>query len=271
MRRIFAATGEYMQLCFRLVGREDLSISAGKVSLTQSKHLKPALQGLAAATPIIMGYFPVGFAFGVLAATAGLGTGSAAAMSVFVYAGSAQLISVGLIDGGAGPLTLAATVFLINLRHLLMSAYLAPHLSRLKRWQLVLFSYELTDESFAVHSTHFKRHGTPPFVHLIALNAAAHAAWIGSTLAGAWIYGRLPLDTKVFGLDYTLPAMFIALLVLQLETKGRAAIALLAATISSALFLIGFGHWHVILATLAAATVGAAVESKRPKGANTGP
>lgn len=214
-----------------------------------------------------MGYFPIGFAFGVLAATAGLNIGSAAAMSVFVYAGSAQLISVGLIEGGAGPLTLAMTVFLVNLRHLLMSAYLAPYLGKLKRWQQVLFCYELTDETFAVHSTYFQRHGTPPTAHLIALNVSSHLAWVGSTLAGAWVCGRLPVDTANFGLDYALPAMFIALLVLQLDSLNRISIALFAAGLSVAFYLSGFGHWHVILATLIAATVGAFKETKQLKGA----
>jgi len=227
------------------------------------------LQGIAAALPIIMGYFPIGFAFGVLAATAGLGTGSAAAMSVFVFAGSAQLISVGLIEGGAGPLTLAATVFLVNLRHLLMSAYLAPYLGRLKRWQQVLFCYELTDETFAVHSTYFRRHGTPPVAYLVALNLSSHLSWVVSTLAGAWICGRLPVDTKLFGLDYALPAMFIALLIMQLESWNRAVIALLAAALSMAFFAGGLGHWHVILATLIAASAGAFLETKQQKGAKT--
>jgi 4-azaleucine resistance transporter AzlC len=214
-----------------------------------------------------MGYFPIGFAFGVLAATAGLSTGRAAAMSVFVYAGSAQLISVGLIEGGAGPLTLAMTVFLVNLRHLLMSAYLAPYLGKLKRWQQVLFCYELTDETFAVHSTHFRRFGTPPTAHLIALNVSSHLTWVGSTLAGAWVCGRLPVDMRILGLDYALPAMFIALLVLQLDNRNRISIALLAAGLSVIFYLAGFGHWHVILAALTAATVGAVTEKEQPKGA----
>lgn len=255
----------FLEIC----REETLKISVQSRTQLGSAGFKPVWQGLAAAAPIMMGYFPIGFAFGVLAATAGLNIGSAAAMSVFVYAGSAQLISVGLIEGGAGPLTLAMTVFLVNLRHLLMSAYLAPYLGKLKRWQQVLFTYELTDETFAVHSTYFRRHGTPPTAHLIALNLSSHLVWVGSTLTGAWICGRLPVDTRIFGLDYALPAMFIALLVLQLDNLNRVSIALLAAGLSVAFYLTGLGHWHIILATLIAATVGAVRETTQPKGAQT--
>jgi 4-azaleucine resistance transporter AzlC len=251
---------------FAFAGR-DRKIPVPYRTQPDSSGFKPVWQGIAAAAPIMMGYFPIGFAFGVLAATAGLSIGRAAAMSVFVYAGSAQLISVGLIESGAGPLTLAMTVFLVNLRHLLMSAYLAPHLGKLKRWQQVLFSYELTDETFAVHSTHFRRHGTHPTAHLMALNISSHLVWVGSTLAGAWVCGRLPVDTRIFGLDYALPAMFIALLVLQLDNRNRIYIALLAAALSVTFYLAGLGHWHIILATLVAASVGAAADREQPKGA----
>jgi len=223
------------------------------------------LQGLISAVPIILGYFPIGFAFGVLASAARLSISESTMMSIFVYAGSAQLISVGLIERGAGPVTLAMTVFLINLRHLLMSAYLAPYLGKLKRWQQILFCYGLTDETFAVHSTYFRLRGTPHPAHLIALNSASHLAWIGSTFLGAWISDRLPADIEVFGLDYALPAMFIALLVLQLENGSRVLVSLFAAALSVFFFLAGFGHWHIILATLVASGAGFLAETRQSR------
>ncbi len=220
-------------------------------------------QGIFSALPIIMGYLPIGFAFGVLAATAGLGVGGAVAMSVFVYAGSAQFIAIGLIEGGAGPLTLAATVFLVNLRHLLMSAYLAPYLGHLKRWQQAMFAYELTDESFGVHSANFQLQGRLPAAQILALNVSAQIAWIMSSLAGAWVGSNLAVDTEVFGLDYALPAMFIALLVLQIDSRRRAALAAAAAALSVTFYLAGAGHWSVILATLAVATARAFTEKDK--------
>jgi 4-azaleucine resistance transporter AzlC len=219
-------------------------------------------RGAARGMPIVVGYFPIGFAFGVLAAEAGLSVTAAAAMSVFVFAGSSQFIAVSMIEGGAGPLTLAVTVFLVNLRHMLMSTYLAPYLGHLKRWQQAYFSYELTDESFALHCTHLKKEGVPVVSQLLAVNSSAHLAWVLSTMAGAWLGGRLAPDTRLFGLDYALPAMFIALLVFQLENKRLVCIALLAAALSTALYLAGLGHWYIILATLVAATVGALTEKE---------
>ncbi len=225
-----------------------------------------ALAGMARAVPIILGYLPIGLAFGVLASTAGLSIYSAAAMSVFVFAGSAQLIAVGLIDTGATIATITMTVFLVNLRHLLMSAYLAPHLCHLKPWQQALFSYEITDESFALHAASFRKKARPATAELFALNHSAHLAWITGTLLGAWVGVRLTFDTAVFGIDYALPAMFIALLVMQIEHYRHAVIAIISAGLGLIFYLNGMSQLYIILATVIAATIGSLWKQKKQSG-----
>ncbi len=227
-----------------------------------NNKLDQALIGMVRAVPIILGYLPIGLAFGVLASTAGLSATSAVAMSIFVYAGSSQLIAVGLIGAGAEAAAITLTVFLVNLRHMLMSAYLAPFLGRLSRLQQALFSYELTDESFAIHSVFFRRQGVPPKTELFALNISAHLAWISGTLLGTWIGSRLTFDITTYGIDYALPAMFIALLVMQIDSNRRAAIAVLAAVMGFFLYLAGMNQLYVILSTVIAAAVGAFLEQK---------
>ncbi len=222
-----------------------------------------ALAGMVRAVPIILGYLPIGLAFGVLASTAGLSIYSAVAMSVFVFAGSAQLIAVGLIDTGATIATITMTVFLVNLRHLLMSAYLAPHLCHLKPWQQALFSYEITDESFALHAASFRKNTRPATAELFALNHSAHLAWITGTLLGAWVGVSLTFDTAVFGIDYALPAMFIALLVMQIEHYRHVVIAIISAGLGLIFFLSGMNQLYIILATVIAATIGAIWKQKK--------
>lgn len=217
---------------------------------------KQALIGTVRAVPIILGYLPIGLAFGVLASTAGLSTTATAAMSVFVFAGSSQLISVGLIGAGVGIASITATVFLVNLRHMLMSAYLAPHLRKLKTWQLILFSYEITDESFAIHSTYIREHGVPPITELFALNISAHLAWVLGSILGVWLGSSIALDIAAFGIDFALPAMFIALLVMQIENYRHFAIAAFAALLGLLFYLAGMKQLYIILATVIAATAG---------------
>lgn len=208
----------------------------------------------------MLGYLPIGLAFGVLASTAGLSVLSATAMSLFLFAGSAQLISVGLIEAGASVTAITMTVFLVNLRHLLMSAYLAPYLGKLKTWQQVIFSYEITDESFAIHSAHFRKEGVPPANQLFALNHSAHLAWIVGTILGAWLGNLLSFDTAAYGIDYVLPAMFIALLVMQMENRRHLIVATLAASLGLFFYLLGMSQLYIILATIIAAAFGAVLQ-----------
>ena len=125
--------------------------------------------------------------------------------------------------------------FLVNLRHLLMSASLAPYLGHLSRWQQALFSGQLTDETFAVHSIDFRNEKTAPKRRIFATNITAHLGWISSSTVGAWA-GTLLTNLEAWGLDYALAAMFIALLVLQIEDLKRFLIAILAVGLSILLY-----------------------------------
>jgi len=240
---------------------------AGDIAVKESSN--QALIGMVRAVPIMLGYLPIGLAFGVLASTAGLSIYSAVAMSVFVFAGSSQLISVGLIDTGAGVAAITMTVFLVNLRHMLMSAYLAPHLGRMNTWQQVLFSYEITDESFAVHSAYFRRQGVPAPAQLFGVNMSAHLAWIIGTFLGAWLGVYLTFDIEAYGVDYALPSMFIALLVMQIEKKDHVVIAVLAAFLGLIFYLAGMSQLYIILATVIAATVGVLIKPAGQQPDNT--
>ena len=216
-------------------------------------------RGLQSATPIILGYLPLGFAYGVLAEKSGLSLLNTVTMSVLVYAGSAQLIGVGLIAGGAGALALIFTTFVVNLRHLLMSAALSPKLSGWKKWQVVLFAAEMTDETFALHSLRMAA-AKPPKAETFAINLFAHASWVAGSLAG-FVAGGQIADVRPIGLDYALPAMFIALLVPQVLKPLYLAMAVCAAALSVTLSLLGFGQTNVIAATIVCATCGACLDA----------
>jgi 4-azaleucine resistance transporter AzlC len=222
------------------------------------------LRGITRALPIVMGYIPIGFAYGVLATQAGLSLFNTLAMSTIVYAGSAQLIAVGLFAAAAPPLSIVATTFIVNLRHMLSSAALSPYLRGWHKWQLAIFAYELTDESFALHSAQFPN-GVPSKVEVGALNLTAQVSWIFGSWWGAVVGARIA-DIRPLALDYTLPAMFIALLVMQLmhrQPGGRrmeVVVAAMTGLLAVGLTLWGADRWSVILATLAGATAGVVME-----------
>jgi 4-azaleucine resistance transporter AzlC len=220
---------------------------------------RPAwVRGVIRALPIVMGYVPIGIAYGVLAQQAGLSTFNTVAMSIIVYAGSSQLIAAGLFAAGAPALSIILTTFVVNLRHMLFSAALSPYLKRWSKGALAAFAYELTDESFALHSVQFPS-GVPHRAELFALNATAQVSWVLGGWLGA-VLGGLITDVRPWALDYTLPAMFIALLVMQIKARLEVAVALLTGGLAVLFTLWGVGQWSVILATVIGATLGVALE-----------
>jgi 4-azaleucine resistance transporter AzlC len=212
--------------------------------------------GIRMAWPICMAYFPVGMAFGVLAQKAGLSVFQTGAMSVVVFAGSSQFIGVSMLNSGASLMAIAATTFVVNLRHLLMSSSLATYLQRTSIPFLFLFAYGVTDESFAVNSMRFRDGNWDRWKALI-VNHAANVAWVSSSIAGA-VSGQF-IPPGFLGIDYAMIAMFIGLLVFQLRGRIYVLTALLSGGLSVALCLMMPGNSYVIIASLLAATGGYAV------------
>ena len=217
-------------------------------------------RGLAQGLPIVLGYVPIGFAYGVLAQKSGLSARNTVLMSLLVYAGASQFIAAGLFAVGTSPLSIIVTTFVTNLRHLLMTASLAPHVRAWPRSLLPLFAFQVTDETFAVHATSFAG-GVPHKGVAFCVNSMAQVAW----LTGSWlgvVGGQYIPDPKPWGLDYALPALFIALLVMQIRDGGPArsrvqlGVALVTGLLAVGLTLLGLDQWAVIGATVLGATLG---------------
>jgi 4-azaleucine resistance transporter AzlC len=209
--------------------------------------------GIRSAWPICMAYVPLGMALGVLAQKAGFHPAEIGLMSVLVFAGSAQFVAVSMISGGADPLSIVLTTFMVNLRHVLMSSSLSVFLKGTSPMFLSCFAYGVTDESFAVNIMQFRK-GRWDRWNAIAVNQCSNAAWVLSTILGG--YGGQYIPVGFLGIDYALSAMFISLLVLQL----RGAIYVLTALISGAAAigacLLVPGNAYVIIASLLGATAG---------------
>lgn len=212
------------------------------------------LAGMASAVPIVMGYFPIGFAYGVLARGAGLTTLETGLMSLMVYAGASQFIAVGLLAINASFVTIILTTFLVNLRHLLMGAALVPYFTKVKSSYLVVLAYGITDETFAVAGARYAKQAACPAFQL-GLNLTAYGAWFFASVIGATAGGLLPVSARVT-LDFALPAMYIALLVLQLSNKPACLAALAGGAVSVLLAWSLPGNWNIITAAMVAATAG---------------
>ncbi len=199
----------------------------------------------------MLGYLGIGFAAGVVERAAGMSYAEILLLSTVLYAGSAQFVVTSMLALGAPPSAIVPTVFFLNLRHLLLSAAVAPALRGVAAWKSALLGLQLTDETFVVASA--KEKIAPAW--MAGLNLAAWTAWAVANLAGAAL-ANLATDTRP--LAFALPAMFAGLLVLQIRGNARAAVAvaLLAAAAGVALQLARPGPWAVVGATVLAASFG---------------
>lgn len=220
-------------------------------------NTRAIIRGGTVALPVILGYIPVGFTFGILAVNAGFSPIYVGLMSLLVYAGSGQIIAVGLVAAGAPPLSVILTTGVVNLRHLLMSAAMVPYLKRWSKTAQTCFGLQMTDETFAIHYTNFARR-TPEQVEVFATNIFSHTGWCFGGIAGAYL-GQLVGDITRWGLDYALPAMFIALLIPHIEVPKKLLAIIMAGLLSISFTLMGIDQWSVMLATLITSVVTAAL------------
>lgn len=219
------------------------------------KAAREWLEGLGRGLPIMLGYLPVGFAFGVLAVKNGIPAGLAVAMGVLMFSGSGQFVFASMWGGGAGVLSTAIAVTIVNLRYLLMSAAEAPWMTGIGKCRRFLLGWGVTDESFVVHATALASGWKLNTAVMFVCNQSIQLAWVAGCAIGAFC-GNLVDDVRPLGLDYAITAMFIALLVPQCSSKIHLLTAIFTMCLSIALKVSGLGQWNVALATIIGASMG---------------
>jgi len=189
------------------------------------------LFGVRAELPILVGVVPFGMIYGILALSAGVDAAAAQAMSAIVFAGSAQFMTVQLAGIGAPAAVMIITGFVINLRHALYSASVAPYVRHLNpAWKSAL-AYLLTDEAYAVAITHYQQEGELRHRHWYFLGAglALWTSWQISTAVGVFLGTQVPAS---WGLEFTLALTFIALVVPQIKDRPSLLAALTAGLVA---------------------------------------
>ena len=208
--------------------------------------------------PLMLGVFPFGLAYGIFGQSVGLTAGETVLMSLTVFAGAAQFISLPMFAAGAGWLMISFTTLLINLRHLLMGASLVPYMEKLPlAWQALL-CFGMADETYAVTISRAQKVGYSRDYHL-ASNATGYVTWAVSTVLGV-VLGSYISNPLAWGLDFAMPATFLALLIPRLTDRTSLIVCLTAAIVSVAAAVLIPGKWYIILACLAAVAAGACLE-----------
>ncbi|MFC5985429.1 AzlC family ABC transporter permease [Marinicrinis lubricantis] len=219
------------------------------------------LQGIRDCIPTLLGYLSIGFAAGIVGVSTQLSIMEIAMFSALIYAGAAQFIAFALIAASSPITAIIFTTFIVNLRHFLMSLTLAPHFTKYSVLKNIGIGALLTDETFgvAVHRISQEKRLTDRWMN--GLNVTAYLMWILSSVWGA-VFGKWIENPDMLGFDFALTAMFLALLVLQLQTmnssKLKHALSLIVYMIlvMSILSYLVPTHLAVILSTVIVATIG---------------
>lgn len=179
-----------------------------------------------AALPVICGYIPLGMAFGLLMDYAGYTTLDSGAMSLFVYAGSAQFMAARLLASGTTMLEMAMAVFFLNARHMAYGLSLLGDYAQAGRHKFMMI-FELSDEAYALLSAHNVPQGMDAAEYNFRVQLLCHMGWVLGSVMGGALGAVLPINTK--GLDFSLTALFITILVDQLRSKENRLPALIGA------------------------------------------
>lgn len=213
--------------------------------------------------PTLFGYLSIGFACGVVSKSCGMTICETVAMSTFIYAGSSQFIAASMILSSASILQTILTIFLVNFRHLLMSAAMAPYFKNNSLKKNFTVGVLMTDETFALASSHGNTNDSINYKWMMGVNITAYLNWIAATFVGA-CFSSLIYDYKKFGLDFALPAMFIGLLISNLkegsEVKKSASIVIssvIVLIVSIQVFSVNTG---IIISAVVGAIIGGIVK-----------
>jgi 4-azaleucine resistance transporter AzlC len=219
-------------------------------------------QGLRDIFPMMVAYAPIGLLWGTVAAGQGLSPFEALVMSMAVYSGTAQFVSMDLMASGTPLLLLVLTIAIVSLRHVLMSASVSRHMIAIPRLRASLLLFWLTDEAWALIE---RRALERPITASYFLGVAfpLWPTWFVFCALGAGLGNRLG-DTRWFGLDFAFAAMFIALLAGFWKGASTALVLLSSAVVALLAKIYLPGAWYIILGGVAGMLTAVASYKERP-------
>lgn len=196
--------------------------------------------------PVMSGYLVLGMGFGIISEKNGYGILWAVAMSVFIYAGSMQYVTVSLLVSGASLISAALTTLMVNARHLFYGiSMIEKYKNTGKKKPYLIFA--LTDETYSLVCTGEYPEGEDPHKYWFLLSFMNQCYWVAGSLLGAFIGSAISFNTA--GIDFAMTALFVTVFVEQwLSTKNH--IPALTGLFASLICLSIFGQEHFLIPSM---------------------
>jgi 4-azaleucine resistance transporter AzlC len=219
-------------------------------------------RGALMTVPLWPGVTAFGVAFAMLARTSGFSALETQALSMLLFAGSAQLAIVTLLAGGVGSTAVLLTVLLLNLRHVLYGLSLNSHLSHTEPVRRPLLAFFMTDETYGMTLRAFLA-GRGSGMLLLGAGLSLYV-WLAATTLAGILFGAILPDPERIGLSFVFPLMFLALLVPLLTSWRAFVVAACSAGFILALRQITNPGVAFLSAVLLAVLIGAIIERHHP-------
>ncbi|MBC5763593.1 AzlC family ABC transporter permease [Ramlibacter albus] len=205
-------------------------------------HRHPAFrEGMRATAPVAPGIAAWALMTGVAMVRSGMSPLEAVAMTLFVYAGSAQLAAIPLIMAGAPAWVIWATAFCVNLRFVVFSLHLRQYLMHLPRWRRLVNGFLTADMSYALFT---RRFATPPATHeeqreqesyLAGNYFMTWMAWTGASLVGVVVGNAVP---AAWGLGFAGVLCLVGILCSLANTRLRVVAAAVSGAVAVAAYAL---------------------------------
>lgn len=214
--------------------------------------------------PMLVGVIPFGLVAGATPATTGLGGGISMGLSTFVFAGASQLAAADALADGSTALVAILAACTINLRLLLYSASLAPHVAAAPLRTRLLMAYVLTDQAYAVSITRWSGDGAEAtrldrkVPYFFGAAVLLWLNWQVCTIVGVLIGSAVPDSLP---LHFAVPLVFLVLLVPTIVSKAAGIAALVGGTAALLAAELGASHLGVLIGALAGIAAGAVAET----------
>lgn len=209
-------------------------------------YLRDFVTGAIKITPLCLAVLPWGLLAGSMAIQAGLSPLQAIGMSAFVFAGAAQLVSLGMIMAGAPLVSIVISVFLITSQHYLYALSLRHSIKAESLRKRLIFGFVLTDELFAISSTqsHYQ------YRVLLGAGLWFYICWLLFSYLGVMLTSSFD-NLHQLHLDFSIVATFIAIIIPLVKNRH----VLLGVSITILLTIL-FLYLDILMGGLLAALIG---------------
>lgn len=189
------------------------------------------LAGLKTIAPLFVGALPFGLITGLTAVSIGLTAVQSVVMSAAMFAGASQLAALELMRGEATIVVVLLTVFVVNLRHIMYAASIAPHFKQLPLAWRLLVPFFMADQPYALAIIRYTEEPEMRHKHwfFAGMGVSLWSTWTLATAAGVLLGAQIPPE---WSLDFVIPLVFLVIVFPSIKDRPSAIAAVVAGIVA---------------------------------------